>query len=630
MSDRTYRFAEFELIVSEGELRTANSSIRLQQKPLLLLVELLEQPQRVVTREQLRKRMWGNETFVDYEQGINVAIKKVRDSLGDSTENPRLVETVAKRGYRFLVPVDKVEREAKEDVEPEAGATQPTAQGATLHFEGRSRSWALAVLATVVLGIFGLLLFQFLAPGRHSAQIHSIAVLPLRNLSPDSSQDYFADGITEELITNLAQSLPLRVISRTSVMRYKQTSEPISQVARELGVEAIVEGSVSKAGDRVSVTVQLIDAREDRHLWAQRFDRTVGDLLDVEEQVSREIGSQIGSTLASGYQVRTATHHPVDPQVYELCLLGRYHWNRRTAAGLHKSIEYFQQAISLDANYAPAYAGLANAYVILPSYDSVQIEDSDMKAAEAAHHALALDDGVAEAHATLGMIAVHHWVLHSEEGDREFQRALQLNPNYATAHHWYAFARLFSDKRSEALTQIDLARQLDPLSAIINADEGHFLYAAERYPEAEARLHQAIELAPDLGQPHETLALIDLAEGRKVDATAEARTGLALDSNNPRTMGEAGYVLAATGHSREARRLLSSLENRIRRGAAPPMLGALIYIGLGDRTEALNIMEKVAASTNNSGPYVWSQWQPVLDQLHFEARYQRLAAKMEP
>ncbi len=627
MRDRVYKFAEFELLSSEGELRTKGSCVRLQEKPLLLLSVLLDHSQRVVSRDQLRERMWDNATFVDYEQGINVAIKKVRDALGDSAENPKFIETIAKKGYRFLVPVEVSSLAAPPVSAPQPAATGPEIPHAVpaLRHSVRRR-WIFAALATVVLSALGIWFFEVQVKPRHAAQIHSLAVLPLQNLSPDSGQEYFADGITEELITDLAQSLPLRVISRTSVMRYKQTSEPITQIARELGVEAIVEGSVARSGNRVTVTVQLIDADADRHLWAQKYDRNLGDLLGLEAELSQEIASQVGGTLSSQRDIKVASARPVDPRVLDLSLMGRYHWNKRTAADLDKSAEYYRQAIARDPNYAPAYAGLAGAYALMPHYNSVEQQDSFSKAAAAAHHAIELDDTFAEAHATLGLIALSNGVSTLTQAGTELRRALDLNPNYATAHHWFAFYLFFQDQQNEALAEMERARQLDPLSAIINADEGSFLYAARRYEDAKARLRQAIELAPDLGQPHETLALLEMETGHPFDALKQAHAGLALDPNNPRTMGEAGYVLAANGQPDEARKLLATLQGMVHQGSAYPIFAAFIHMGLGQRTEALGILAALADPKTGAGFDGIAEWH-IFDVLNADPRYQRLVTQ---
>jgi TolB-like protein/Tfp pilus assembly protein PilF len=479
-------------------------------------------------------------------------------------------------------------------------------------------SAALALLAT------GLWLIWH-ADHRQKNEVHSIAVLPLRNLSPDAGQDYFADGITEDVITNLAQSLPLRVISRTSVMRYKETAEPIAQVARELGVDTIVEGAVARSGGRVTVTVQLIDAKEDRHLWARKYDRDIKDLLDVEAEVSQEIATQVGASLSAQHVIDASRSRTVDPEVYELCLWGRYFWNTRTPADLARSIEYFQRAIDRSPNYAPAYAGLADSYVILPSYDSVDPEDSFSKARMAASHAIDLDETLADAHAVLAMIAMNHWAADRKIAEREFSRALNLNPNSATAHQWFAFYRILEGGKDEAIAEMERARQLDPLSAIINADEGHMLYASGRNDEARPRLQQAIELEPALGQPHETLALIDLEEGHPADALREARVDLKLDSSNPRTMAEAGYVLAVTGHTEEARKMLVILNELDHRDTTFPDFPAFIYLGLGERDRAVDVIAQTETRKVGAGLRSLQQW-PIFNQLKGDPRYQRLMA----
>ena len=621
MKGRIYKFAAFELNFPEGELRSSGQSVRLQDKPLLLLGTLLDHPQTLVTREQLKERMWDSGTFVDYEQGINVAVKKIRDALGDSAEEPKYIQTVAKKGYRFLLPVEVIESRLHSQPVAESKLLSRDEQVSTPPVAARTARWIFTgITLAVLLASAGWLFYAQSAGAHHATQIRSLAVLPLRNLSPDSGQDYFADGITEDLITNLAQSLPLRVISRTSVMRYKQTSEPITQIAQELGVEAIVEGAVTRSGSRVAVTVQLIDATDDRHLWAQRYDRKVGDLLGMEAEVSQEIATKVGGTLLAHESKSSAPPH-VDPQVYELCLLGRYHWNKRTAADLAKSAEYYRRAIALDPEYAPAYAGLANAYALMPSYDSVESRSAYAKAEEAAHHALELDENLAEAHATLGIIYLNgqNW----RQAGPELQRALDLNPNYATAHHWHSFYLFFSGRVDEALEDIERARQLDPLSPVINADEGMFLYSLRRNEQSRIRLRQAIELASDFGQPHETLALIDLEEGDSSRALKEAQDGLALDPKNPRTMGEAGYVLAKTGHDGEARRLLATLSDLARHGVGYSSFVALVDIGLGASNDAEKAIEQHGKIIGLQG---FGQWH-AFDELNSNPQFQKLLAQ---
>jgi TolB-like protein/DNA-binding winged helix-turn-helix (wHTH) protein/Tfp pilus assembly protein PilF len=627
MKSKMYRFAGFELRPAESELSTAESRLRLQEKPLLLLTALLDNPQTLVTRDQLRERMWDSDTYVDYEQGINVAVKKVRDALGDSAEQPRFIQTVAKKGYRLLPPVEVI---AAEDGPPDVQslpAASPVSPAVPTRQPLLFVSWRLAFLAIAITAVFAVRYFHTREENRRPEPVRSLAVLPMRNLSPEPGQEYFADGVTEELITDLAQSLPFRVISRTSVMRYKETNEPVSQIARELGVQLIVEGAVARSGDRVTVTVQLIDAADDRHLWAKKFDRKIGDILTVEGELSQEIAGQVGVALDADRRSQLANSRLVDPDVYELCLLGRYFWNKRTPAGLAKSIEYFQQAIQHDPNYAPAYAGLADSYEILPMYDSVDVDENFAKARVAAKRAIELDETLADAHLAMAFVALNYWRTESKEAQREFNRSLELNPNDANAHHWFGYYLVFSGNLAGAVAEMERARQLDPLSAIINADEGHLLYAAGRNGEAATRLRQAIELAPDLGQPHETMALIEVAEGRGSEALDEARRGLELDSNNPRTMGEAGYVLAQTGHTEEAGKLLAQLNDLVRRGSGFPSYPALILIGLGERSEAIDFLENAERTSKDGGGLQGlSQW-PIFDQLKSDSRYQKLLSE---
>lgn len=622
MDVKIYKFAEFELDPAEGELRNGESSVPLQEKPLRLLCTLLDHPQRVVTREQLRDRMWDSRTVVNFEQGINVAIKKVRSALGDTTENPRFIETIAKKGYRFLAPVEVMVRAHAPPLSlpalPIPDASVPTARGALR--ARHSRVFWVAIVAGIGC-MAGAGIVTAILGGRPNPRFHALAVLPLQNLSPDPGQDYLADGITEELTTSLAETLRLRVISRTSVMPYKQTNKSIRQIARELGVDAIVEGSVARSGNQVSVTVQLIDPGEDRHLWAQGYKRRPEDVLAMESEVAQAIALRVSSTLSPAQRPRVIAHS-VDPGVYDLWLLGRYHWNKRTMADFAQAKSYFEQAAARDPGYAPAYAGLAEVLALSPQYGPVSFEDALPQASAAAEHAIQLDDNLAEAHAILGFIELngHQW----RQSEAEFRRALAIDPSLAEAHHWIAYLLLFLDRREEAVAEIAKARTLDPLSAIINADEGHFLYVTRDFDKARASLRRAIELAPDLGQPHETLALVELETGHPADAQREARIGLAFDPNNPRTLGEAGYVLASTGATTDAQGLLSMLLDMLQRHSSGASFPALVEIALEQPNRALELLERSPArSTYNIRAL--GQWHG-FEKLVPDARYQKLLA----
>jgi TolB-like protein/DNA-binding winged helix-turn-helix (wHTH) protein/Flp pilus assembly protein TadD len=622
MKDGTYRFAKFELKLPEGELRSEGSVIKLQEKPLLLLCTLLEHSPHIVSREQLRERMWDRRTVVDYEQGINVAIKKVRSALSDSAAQPKLIETVARKGYRLLVAVEEIDGFDRDSA---PSPVQPVAS--TLHESVQRRRRRLQLTAaTAVAGVLALAIGLFSYQQRRSVQprqIQALAVLPLRNLSPDRDQDYFADGITDEITTNLAQTLPLRVISRTSVQRYQNTDKPIRQIAGELGVDALVEGTVQRSGDKVSINVQLIDATEDRHLWAEKYERRIDDVFHIEDELSRAIAETIGGKLVA--RPPTADPHSVDPKVYELLLLGRYHLSKRSAVEMDKAENYFRQLLELDPSYAPAYAGLADIYLLRPSYDAVQLTANFDKAERSARRAIELDDTLADPHATLGLIHLNT-DQNPVSSEAEFSKALALNPNHAKAHHWFAYHLLFFDKPERALAEIETARQLDPLSVIINADAGHMLCAARHYDEARDRLKRAIELQPDLGQPHSTLALVEFETNHPAEAIKEAHIGLTLDPHNSRTMAEAGYVLASTGRTEEARRLLDILDDLAGSGLAPFTMPAMVNIGLGQRDAALASLARVPLTQGGAAMRGLNQWH-AFDQISNDSRFKQLQAR---
>jgi len=619
MNGRIYRFDQFELLADEGELRNGNSCTRLQDKPLRLLTVLLDNPQRLVTRDQLRERMWGSNTFVDYELGINVAVKKARDALGDSAEDPRFIQTVSKKGYRFILPVEVcyLEVSAPAVSMPPSAAAGPAAlpNAALVRRHAFHLRWIFALLATVVLSSLGLWLF---AARRHAPQIHSLAVLPLRDLSPDSGQEYFADGVTEELITNLAQSLPLRVISRTSVMRYKRTEKSISEIARELGVEAIIEGAVARSGNQVTVTVQLIDAGEDRHLWAHTYHRDLGDLLGMEAELAQRIASQVGGTLTSDHEIKVKQSRPIDPRVYELYMKGRYFWNKRTDEGFIKAAEYFQQAVELDANYAPAYAGLADCYL----FDHPP-RVSATKATAMAQRALELDNSLAEPHATLGLLA-QNVELDWAKAEKEYKRAIELNPNYATAHQWYGGELEQKGRFDEALEEMKLAGELDPLSLIIIKDTGEIYYVARKYDRAIEYFRKALEMDPNFVVAHMYLGLVYAQQQEFSSALAELQKARLLQ-DSPDILCELGYVYALSGKRREAEKILSDLKVISKQRYIIPTYYAIIYAGLGDKDKAFEWLEK---GYREGGLLTGLKTDPQWDSLRTDSRFADLLKRV--
>ena len=578
------------MLSSGNELKTHSSRLQLQEKPFQLLLVLVENPQRIVTREELRERMWGSETFVDYDRGINVAVKKVRDALGDSAENPKFIETIAKKGYRFLLPVE-VAGPHVEGPQPILAANAPAVANVTSapHRFGRTSVALSAMVAGAVLAGLAVWFLKVQPQHRHPAQIHSLAVLPLRNLSPDPGQEYFAEGITEDLVTNLARSLPLRVISRTSVMRYEGTTEPITQIARELGVEAIVEGAVARSGDRVTVTVQLVNAKEDRHLWAHKYDRQVGDLLEIETELSQQIANQVGSSLGLQREVKVPRSGPVGAQVYDLLLKGRYFWNKRTDEGVMRAAEYFRQAIDADPNYAPAYVGLADCY-LFGQPPTAPPKVLAAKAKEMIKKALQVDDDLGEAHATLGLLA-ENFEWDWNEAEKEYKRAIELNPNYATAHQWYGGELCLRGNFDAALHELKLARDLDPLSLVIIKDTGDIYYVSHQYDRSIEYFRKTLEMDPNFVIAHINLAVVYAQQRQFSSALTELQKARQVE-DSPYALSELGYVYALAGETQQAQRVLSQLKIVSGQRYVFPTGFAMVYAGLGNKDKALEWLEK--------------------------------------
>src|SRR6266550_9136196 len=456
------RFGTYEVDPHAGELRKAGVRIKVQQQPLKLLEILLRHPGEVVTREELRALIWPDESFGDFDQAVNVAIAKLRGALGDSADNPRYIETLPRRGYRFIADVAVVNRPTNK-LEPIHEASSETEERAPLEIAGKAerpkrppwqRAWKTLGLA-MVLVLFVLMVWIFFWRSRSpanilsSSHVRSLAVLPLENLS-SNSQDYFADGMTDELITDLAQISALRVISRTSVMPYKGVRKPLPQIARELNVDAVVEGTVLHSGKQVRITAQLIRAPADKHLWAQSYEGDVSDTLALQKKVARAIVEQIRIKLTPQEDAVLENVKVVNPEAYENYLKGRYFWNKRTADGLKKATYYFNQAIESDPNYSLPYTGLADIH---------QLSDHPQLAREEVQKALDLDDQLPEAHNSLARLLYlfnRDW----EGADREFKGALELDHNYAPAHHWYSMYLAVEGRKEQALAEAEKASEL--------------------------------------------------------------------------------------------------------------------------------------------------------------------------
>jgi len=628
------RFGTFEVSLQSREVRKSGMKIRVQQQPLKLLEILLERPGEVINREELRSRVWPDESFGDFDQALNIAIGKLRGALGDSAENPRFIETLPKRGYRFIADVSVVDAEVRpKRPEPIDGGLHGPERKTGLGDEFQSTGLAVApehklrltprviIALALILSLLILAIWLFRPSGSGPTRIRSLAVLPLENLSGDASQNYFADGMTDELITDLAQISALRVISRTSVMAYKGARKPLPQIARELNVDAVIEGSVLRSGDQVRITAQLIDASTDEHLWSQSYDVELRDTLALQSRVASAIADQIRISVTPQEQAALKNVKAVNPKAYESYLKGRYFWNKRTGNGLKAALAYFQQATEEDPQYAQAYSGLADTYALLGDwqYAVMTPKEAFPKAKAAATKALELDGTLGEAHNSLAYVLdAFDWDL--EAGGKEFQRAIELNPGYATAHHWYAWHLSVLGRFDEAIAEMRKAENIDPLSLIINADEAELLVIAHHYDESVTQSRKTIEMDPNFGLAHNQLAQAYLQKHMYSEAVAELQQAVRLSGNSPTCIANLARAYVASGNRSEAIRLLDDLKKRSIPGYSNGSEIATVYASLGDTDQAMNWLEKAYEERFNPGVLLRSGFDP----LRADPRFQNL------
>jgi TolB-like protein/DNA-binding winged helix-turn-helix (wHTH) protein/Tfp pilus assembly protein PilF len=615
---RVIKFGVFEVDLQAGEIRKAGVRQKLAGQPFQVLQVLLEHPQEVVTREELRQRLWPGNTFVDYELALKKAVNRLREVLGDSAESPRFIETVPRRGYRLL---STVETGRPPECEPATAATP-----VWMKFSWPlAASFSFALICALLLGFnVDKLRTRIFAKSR-SLEIHSIAVLPLENLSRDPNQDYFSDGITDALTTELAQIGSLRVISRTSVMHFKGTRETLPEIGRELNVDAVVEGSITRSENRVRITAQLIEAPSDRHLWAKSYERDLKDILTLQDEVARDIAEEIRVKLTPEERTRLATVRPIDPAAHEAYLKGRYYLNKRTEEGFRRAIEYFDEATQEDPNYALGHAGLADSYILLGEYSLVPAKEAFTKAREAAAKALQLDDTLAEAHNALAAVkADYDWDWPGAE--REFRRAIELNPGYATAHQWYAEILSEQGRHEEALAEIKRAQQLDPFSLIINAVSGDALRSAGKYDLAIEQLRETLKIDPNFAHAYFHLGMTHLRKGAFAEAIAEFQRAATLSPNVTDYKGGLGYAYARAGKRAEARKVLDELKERSKRSYVSWFYVAAIYAGLDEKDHAFACLEKAYAQ-REQGLVVMNR-EPMFDPLRSDPRFTDLLRRI--
>jgi TolB-like protein/DNA-binding winged helix-turn-helix (wHTH) protein/Flp pilus assembly protein TadD len=626
---RRFKFGVFEADLRTGELTKLGKRVRLQEQPFQLLAMLLEKPGELVIREELRERLWPK-TIVDFDHGLNKAISKVREALGDSAENPRFIETVASRGYRFLADVavvqggqpetaagDLATREGPGLQRPPDAST--SARWPALAFGWRPSGFGLALVLAVSLS-------WFFYSGRHPLpSIRSLAVLPLENLSNDTSQDYFADGMTDELITHLGQISAIRVISRTSAMTYKSVRKPLAEIARELNVDAVVEGSVLRSGERVRIDAQLIQVPADKQIWAESYEGDFRDTLGLQSRVARAIAEQIRATLNRQEKIALEKSRAVNPAAYEAYLKGRYFWNKRTGDGLRTAIEYFNRAIEADPTYAEAYSGLADSYALSGDweYGVLSPQDAFRKAKAAATKALALDDSLGEAHTSLAFaLDLYGWDW--ETAETEYKLAIKLNPGYATAHLWYAWHLILMGRSSEGLFELRKAESLDPLSLIISADMADALCIAHRVDEAVQQSKKTLQMDPNFAIGHYELGQALEQKHLHDQAIAEFQRAIEISGHSGVLDSSLAYVYAVLGRKEEAIKIAKDLEAQRDQNPAVEANIALIYVGLGDQDQAIIWLNKGYEARFNPSILL----RPTFDSLRSEARFKELLRRV--
>jgi len=646
-SARIVRFGVFEADLKACELRKHGYRLKLSEQPFQVLAMLLERPGGIVTREELRSRLWASDTFVDFDHGLNNAVMRVREVLLDSSDHPRYVETVPRRGYRFVAPV--------EDAYPLLGALAPpdhqessslipaptssptiVVTQPAIGWRERLRQWVSVPRAVLLIAAFltivALSLFSLRAMSKSTARAahdpnSSLVVLPLENLSGDKDQDYFADGMTDELIANLAKIRSLHVISRSTAMAYKGTRKTLSEIARELSVDAVVEGTVLRVGDRVRITAELVQVSTDHHLWADTYESQIGDVLALQNRVSSAIVNEIRINLTPEERERLAKAPAVAPEAYENYLKGLYYWNKRSDENLTKAIGYFEHATRTDPEYALAHAGLSDCYAIISAeiFGTMAPAEAAPKAKAAALRALQLDPSLAEAETSLATVKFNYdWDWNgAAEG---FARALQSNPSYATAYQRYSLYLIAMGRAQDSFSQIQKARELDPLSISINFSVGWRLYMARKYDQAIAQLQDTLEMDPTYELPHLVVGQAYEQKGDYVHAIPELMKAVELSHGTPLMVSALAYAYGKSGNHVEGERLLASLESKSKTEYVAPYYFAIACVGLGRRDEAIDWLEKALADRSNG--LVFLKVEPELDDLRSDSRFIALQQKL--
>ena len=649
-TERVLRFDIFELDIRAGELRKRGVKLRLQGQPLQVLAMLLKRAGDLVTREELRAEIWPAGTFVDFDHSLHNAIARIRETLGDSAETPRYVETLPRRGYRFIAPVEAraAEPPGSNVIPGGTSSSGPTPAGTQVvsRVYGRpTKAVALAfVVAIALLMALSLSRVRERLRGRPSPpHIESLAVLPLANLSGNPDQDYFADGMTEALITDLGKISALRVISRTSVLQYKGTKKPLPEIARELNVDALIEGTVSRSGNHLRITANLLHASPEKHLWAESYESEVGDILTLQGQVAQAVAREIQVKLTPQEQKLLGNARPVNPKAHDAYLKGRYLCNKDTREAVDKAIQFFQQAIDEAPTDPLAYAGLADCYVVLGFGGDVLAGDLSTKeimakARDAALKALQLDEDLAEAHTSLAdveLILDWNW----SGAEREFKRAIELNPNYSPAHVWYAHYLVAMGRFDESIAEARRALELDPFSQFTMDFAEWAFYLARHFDLSAEQSRKSLELTPEFAWAHYDLGLVYERTGRASEAIQEFMKTEELFGLSQDRLAELRRVYHQSGEKGYWRKILAICREgskRPRKFARTTGYGhcdymqnadvAAVQVRLGESNAALESLEK--GYTNHETELIYLNVDPSWDDLRSDPRFQDLLRRV--
>jgi TolB-like protein/DNA-binding winged helix-turn-helix (wHTH) protein/Tfp pilus assembly protein PilF len=628
---RILRFGSFEANVRAGELRKRGLKVRLQDQPFQILVMLLERPGELVTRQEIHQKLWPADTFVGFDHGLNNAINRLREALGDSAETPRFIETLPRKGYRFIALVTGDGQLA--EAEYPAAAATPVVETGPIdpRLSARPRFLVTILVLCFALALAGMVYLGWrrMRAGRPSpgSEYVMLAVLPFQNLSGDPSQDYFSDGLTEEVIAQLGALSPdqLGVIARTTSMAYKHTSKSVEQIGSELGVGYVLESSVRRDGNQVRISVQLIRVHDQVHVWARSYDRQISHSIELQEEVAKAVAEQIEVKLSPSYKGRTNPHH-LDAEANEAYLRGRYFWNQFTPEGYRQAISYFQQAIARDSNFAEAYSGLADSYNFLVVTDSIPASEGHPKALEAARRAVSLGVNLAEPHASLA-VALGRSEWNWPGAEDEFKRAIALNPSYSMVHRLYASILGATRRHHEAWEQINEAMRLDPLSSPNNAEVVRTLYYSRDYDRAIEQGQKALQLDPNYARTQFWLGRVYSQKQMHSEAIAASRKILEAMPDSNLALTEMAYSLAAGGRQTEARKILRRLEERSERSFVPNYNLAVIHIALNEEDIAMRYMQQ--AYENRDWALLVLAVEPRLDPLRRDPRFQEISAKLK-